>query len=79
MNPARTDFLFATPSFLTGAGTVFNLAGSSFIYAYSKSKEEADAKAIASDWAMTGVDIQAVLSNRISKELHSRTGTEKGA
>jgi hypothetical protein len=79
MNQARTDFLFATPSFLTGAGTVFNLPGSSFIYVHSSSGKEADAKAIASDWAMAGKDIRSAVSDQSFKALHGPARSEKRA
>lgn len=59
----RTDFLFAQAGFLIGAGSVFNLAGNYFPFEYSASGEQADTKALASDWNMVGLDLeQALLS-----------------
>lgn len=53
----RTDFLFPTPSFLTGAGSVLNIAGNYFDFNYSSTDKEADNKAIVSDWSVIGEDI----------------------
>ena len=55
----RTDFLFASPSFLTGAGRVMDLAAAleNYDYNISATPEEADAWAIASDWQVVGQDL----------------------
>lgn len=55
----RTDFLFASPSFLTGAGRVMDLGGvlEQDSYNMSATPEEADARAIATDWQMVGQDL----------------------
>ncbi len=52
MNRIHTDFLFATPTLLTGAGTVMNLAGNYYKFNSSKSGTEADAIAIQQDFEM---------------------------
>lgn len=58
----RTDFLFATPSFLTGMGSIFNIAGDNYFeYNLSENGNEADAKALASDWGVVGSDIMEAL------------------
>ncbi len=49
-------------SFLTGMGTIFNIAGSSYSYNFSRTPQEADAKAIASDWKMVGQDLRSVIA-----------------
>ena len=54
----RSDFLFATPSFLMGAGSVLNIAGNYFSFNYSSSDRQADTKAISSDWGVVGGDIE---------------------
>jgi hypothetical protein len=54
---ARTDFLFAQPSFSSGAARVIDLWGQFDDYNVSGSGAEADAKAIAADWAVVGQDI----------------------
>lgn len=58
---SRTDFLFSTPSFLTGAGSIFNLAGNYYEYNLSSSGEEADSRAMQCDWAMVGNDLSNAL------------------
>lgn len=62
-----TDILFSTPSFLSGAGTVINLAGNFYEFNISESEEEADCTAIRNDVDMIGQDMHEVLetlSNR---------------
>lgn len=70
MNKKRTgyssDFLLPNNNFWVGFGSVLNLAGSYFEYNISKTEEEADAKALASDWKNVGDDIKD--SVRILKE-----------
>ncbi|MGL4608379.1 MAG: hypothetical protein ACRCYY_01660, partial [Trueperaceae bacterium] len=56
----RTDLLYATPSFWSGAARVLDLFGVFDRYNQSQSPEEADAKAIASDWIMVGQDLKKV-------------------
>ena len=57
----RTDFLFSSPSFIQGMGTVLNLAGHSYDFNYSNSPQEADFKAIRNDWGMIGQDFRSIL------------------
>lgn len=52
-----TCFLFADPSFLTGLASVMDLGGSLLTYNVAPSGAEADQRAIASDWAVVGLDI----------------------
>ena len=54
----RTAFLFANPAFLTGVGSVLNIAGRHFTFNYSDSDNEADSRALESDWSIIGQDIQ---------------------
>jgi len=54
---AYTDFLFAQPSFASGAARLLDLWGRFDDYNRSESAAEADARAIASDWAVVGQDI----------------------
>lgn len=56
-----TDFLFSTPSFLSGAGTVMNLAGNFYEFNSSESGFEADEKAIQNDFRMIGQDFSDVV------------------
>ncbi len=53
----QSDFLYAQPSFASGTARVFDLWGQFDAYNESENSAEADAKAIASDWAIVGQDI----------------------
>ena len=53
-----TGFLFASPSWLQGVASAMDLGGTLLEYNVSKTPQEADIRAIASDWAITGKDIQ---------------------
>ena len=53
----QSDFLFAQPSFASGAARVFDLFGQFDEYNQSETPLEADAKAIASDWLIVGQDL----------------------
>lgn len=59
----RTDFLFAKPSFLTGAGRTIDLAALLEQYSYniSATPQEADAWATANDWAVVGQDLKRAI------------------
>jgi hypothetical protein len=59
----RTDFLFATPSFLTGAGRSIDIAAwlEHLSYNISSTPAEADAWATANDWAVVGQDLQRAI------------------
>lgn len=52
-----TDFLFSMPSFLTGAGRVFDLAGQMTRYNTSATPEAADIDALTRDLACVGNDL----------------------
>jgi hypothetical protein len=53
----KTDFLFAQPSFASGAARVLDLWGAFDDYNRSESAQEADGKAIAADWLVIGQDL----------------------
>jgi hypothetical protein len=53
----QSDFLFAQPSFASGAARVLDLWGQFDDYNRSETPAEADAKAIAADWLLVGQDI----------------------
>ncbi len=55
-----TDYLFARPSFLSGMASALDM-GAILVREYNRSAtpNEADFKAIRSDWAITGMDILA--------------------
>jgi hypothetical protein len=56
-----TDFLYSTPNFLSGAGTVINLGGDYYRFNESSSPIEADSRAIRNDFNMIGQDISDVI------------------
>ncbi len=56
----NTGYLFSTPSFLSGVGTVINLAGDFYEFNYS---ENADRDAIQNDFNMIGQDINDVIED----------------
>jgi len=53
-----TCFLFADPSFLSGFATVLDAGGKLLTYNESKNGQEADNRALASDWAIVGNHIK---------------------
>ncbi len=53
----KTDFLFAQPSFVSGAARGLDLWGTFDAYNISETTFEADEKAIAADWLVVGQDI----------------------
>jgi hypothetical protein len=63
VNPSRSDFLFASPSFISGAARVLDLYGVYDSYNSSSSNYEADYKAIWSDWSVVGKDIFSAIKH----------------
>jgi len=59
----NSDFLFTTPSYLTGAANVFNLAGNFYDYNRSESEQEADCKAIRNDFNIIAEDLKSCLKD----------------
>jgi len=53
----KSDFLFAQPSFASGAARVLDLWGQFDVYNVSATPTEADANAIAADWFVVGQEI----------------------
>ena len=64
----KTGFLFSTPTFLMGIGTVISLSGQNYSYNASESGQEADCIAINNDFAMVGQDINDSI-NEFKKSL----------
>lgn len=58
-----TGFLYSTPNFLSGAGTVMNLAGNFYKFNSSETGFEADKIALENDFRMIGQDIWDVIEN----------------
>jgi len=64
-----SDFLFANPTFLTGAGRVIDLGASLERYSYNLSRTpgEADTRAIVQDWAAVGGDLSRAIEESVPK------------
>ena len=58
----RTDYLFATPSFLSGVARLLDLSGRFDAYNDSDDAALADARAIYSDWRMVGQDLAGAMT-----------------
>lgn len=56
-----TFFLFSRPSFIEGIARILDLGVTLNEYNYSESEEEADARALASDWKAIGNDIKVAI------------------
>lgn len=57
-----TDFLLGKNNFWVGLGSILNLQGTYFEYNNSKSDNEADNKALYSDWQNVGNDIEKAIN-----------------
>lgn len=57
----RPDFLFATPSWLSGAARTLDLTGQFDDYNDSPTVEMADAKALFVDWRIVGESLVSAL------------------
>lgn len=57
----RTDFLFPKRGFFTGLSSILDIFSVDKKVNTSKSGEEADAKALKSDWEMIGKDFEKSL------------------
>ena len=57
----RTDYLFAMPSVWSGAARLFDLFGVFDTYNDGASDDLADARAIYSDWRITGQDLAGAM------------------
>jgi hypothetical protein len=57
----KTDFLFAQPSHLSGAGRLLDFAGLFDSYNVSCDENHADMFAMFADWRVTGQDIKQAM------------------
>lgn len=57
----KTDFLFANPSFASGAARLLDFGGTFDQYNNSASPTEADANAAIADWYTVGDDIREAM------------------
>ena len=64
---ARTDFLFARPSFGSGVARALDLYGTFDAYNSSASETEADMAAIANDWLVVGKDLTDAIEQARTK------------
>jgi len=62
----HTDFLFAQPSFIGGMASIMDLGTTLVIFNESHTPEEADSRAVKSDWIITGDDIRSAMSSAIN-------------
>jgi hypothetical protein len=63
----KTGFLYAQPSFASGAARVLDMWGQFDEYNSSESADEADEKAIASDWLVVGQDLVDAIEHHTSE------------
>ncbi|MGB8261571.1 MAG: hypothetical protein WCE75_14515 [Terracidiphilus sp.] len=63
----RSDVLFARPSFVSGAARVLDLGGVFDVYNVSKTPQEADERAIESDWRAIGGDLHDAMESAARK------------
>jgi hypothetical protein len=61
VNWAGTDALFARPSFMSGVARALDLGGTFDEYNRSPSPEDADVRALHSDWMAVGADMQKAI------------------
>ena len=66
-NKVKSHFLFAQPSFASGAARVFDLFGQFDEYNISDTTAEADTKAIAADWIVVGQDMSDAIEQNESE------------
>ncbi|MGB8684189.1 MAG: hypothetical protein WCD12_14985 [Candidatus Binatus sp.] len=72
----NSDFLFARPSVLSGIARLFDLWGKYDEYNTSRSTDEADMRALYSDWRITGQDIRGAWSAYHQNEAEKSPPTE---
>jgi hypothetical protein len=67
-----SGFLFANPGFLLGIASALDMGGTLVEYNISRTPQEADARAIASDWAITGKDIVTAFKNFVEEKAQTQ-------
>lgn len=63
----ESDFLFPRTNFLIGIGSILNLSGNYYEFNSVRSEQEADCKALESDWGVIGLDLLRAHSANILK------------
>ena len=61
--------MFPRTNLIIGVGSVFNVAGNYYEFNRSSTDEEADSKAIESDWGTIGKDLENVFNNEPKEQL----------
>jgi hypothetical protein len=69
MKSKRADFLFATPSAISGMARFFDFSGSFDVYNSSRNEAEADAKATYVDWACVGASVDEAMHTLFPADL----------
>lgn len=72
----RSDFLFSEPNFWAGLGSVLNISGNYYLYNYSDSDEEADLKALESDWEIVSQDLRKILKSNSPQKVSELISNE---
>lgn len=57
----KVDHLYAKPSFIKGMGRILDVGSTRNIYNTSKTEEEADCRALETDWYLVGMDIREAM------------------
>lgn len=60
-----TDFLFAAPNFISGFGSALDLGGTMMMFNDSSSPNEADALALANDWAAVNNGVREAVQREL--------------
>lgn len=71
---ARTDRLFALPTFVGGLARTLDIGATYSKYNVSRSAAEADAKALASDWGVAVGDFRQVAETVAAQAERKRAG-----
>ena len=69
-NNISTFYLFANPSFLEGTARLIDVCGALNMYNESETNEEADFRALRSDWLAVGQDLMTAMSYERGKTLN---------
>jgi hypothetical protein len=64
----HTDFLFAQPSFVSGAARTLDMFATFNKYNISGTPEEADMRALESDWAIVGQDFSKAFQEAVERK-----------
>jgi hypothetical protein len=62
-----TGFLYANPGFWQGAASVIDMGATLVEFNSSPTTQEADVRAIASDWAITGKELKRAMDTFAEK------------